>query len=153
LEVGVLKCINHPEREVDGACVYCGKLFCSDCLVEADGKLYCKSDVGKALKEAKEEAAASKSVSPNIVINNANTNMNTNNNTAGGMAYPYKSKLVAALLCFFFGVFGVHRFYVGKIGTGVLWLLTGGLCGVGALIDFIVILIGGFRDKANMPLK
>lgn len=151
--MGVLKCINHPEREVDGACVYCGKLFCSDCLVEADGKLYCKSDVGKALKEAKEEAAASKSVSPNIVINNANTNMNTNNNTAGGMAYPYKSKLVAALLCFFFGVFGVHRFYVGKIGTGVLWLLTGGLCGVGALIDFIVILIGGFRDKANMPLK
>lgn len=151
--MGVLKCINHPEREVDGACVYCGKLFCSDCLVEADGKLYCKSDVGKALKEAKEEVAASKSVSPNIVINNANTNMNTNNNTAGGMAYPYKSKLVAALLCFFFGVFGVHRFYVGKIGTGVLWLLTGGLCGVGALIDFIVILIGGFRDKANMPLK
>lgn len=148
-----MKCINHPEREVDGACVYCGKLFCSDCLVEADGKLYCKSDVGKALKEAKEEVAASKSVSPNIVINNANTNMNTNNNTAGGMAYPYKSKLVAALLCFFFGVFGVHRFYVGKIGTGVLWLLTGGLCGVGALIDFIVILIGGFRDKANMPLK
>jgi len=67
--------------------------------------------------------------------------------------YYVNSKLVAALLCFFFGVFGVHRFYAGKIGTGVLWLLTGGLCGVGALIDFIVILIGGFRDKANMPLK
>ncbi len=146
-----MKCMNHPEREAEGACVYCGKLFCSDCLVDADGKFYCKADVGRVLKEVKEEAAATKTANPNIVINNANTNVNTN--TAGGTGYPYKSKLAAALLCFLLGVFGAHRFYVGKIGTGILWLLTGGLFGVGALVDFIVILIGGFRDKANMPLK
>jgi len=35
-----------------------------------------------------------------------------------------KSRLVALLLCFFFGILGAHRFYVGKIGTGVLMLLT-----------------------------
>ena len=142
-----MKCINHPEREVDGACVYCGKLFCSDCLVEADGKLYCKSDVGKALKEAKEEVAASKSVSPNIVINNANTNMNTNNNTAGGMAYPYKSKLVA-LPCFL--VFWSAQ-VLCRQDRQVLWLLTGGLCGVA--YRFYSHPYRRIQDKANMPLK
>jgi len=149
-----LKCINHPERDIAGACVYCGKLFCSDCLVEAEGKMYCKADVGKVIKEAKEEAAATKSTNPNIIINNANNNINTNTNTVGGVAgYPYKSKVVAALLCFFLGGFGVHRFYVGKVGTGILWLFTAGLLGIGAIIDFILILLGGFRDKAGMPLK
>lgn len=146
-----MKCINHPDRDAEAACVYCGKLFCGDCLVEADGKMYCKADVGKVLKEVKEEAAAAKSTSPNIIINNANTNVNTN--TAGDAGYPYKSKVAAALLCFFLGYLGIHRFYVGKTGTGILWLLTGGLFGIGALVDFIVILIGGFRDKAGMPLK
>ncbi|NLK68470.1 MAG: TM2 domain-containing protein [Clostridiaceae bacterium] len=68
-------------------------------------------------------------------------------------AYPYKKKITAALLCFFLGGFGVHRFYVGKYGTGILWLLTLGFGGIGVLIDFIAILLGGFRDKANMPLK
>jgi TM2 domain-containing membrane protein YozV len=69
------------------------------------------------------------------------------------MAYPYKSKVVAGLLCFFLGYLGIHRFYVGKIGSGIIWLLTMGLCGIGALIDFILILVGSFRDKAGMPLK
>ena len=58
-----------------------------------------------------------------------------------------KSRLAATLLCFFLGVLGIHRFYVGKIGTGVIWLLTGGILGVGALIDFIMIIVGVFRDK------
>ncbi len=51
-----------------------------------------------------------------------------------------KNKWVALLLCFFFGVFGVHRFYEKKIGTGILYLLTLGLFGFGVLIDFFTIL-------------
>lgn len=58
-----------------------------------------------------------------------------------------KSRTAASLLCFFLGVLGVHRFYVGKIGTGILWLLTLGLLGIGELIDFIMILSGKFKDK------
>jgi TM2 domain-containing membrane protein YozV len=63
-----------------------------------------------------------------------------------------KSKFVALLLCFFFGYLGFHRFYVGKVGTGLLWLITGGLFGVGAFIDFFVILFGGFKDSNGQPL-
>lgn len=58
-----------------------------------------------------------------------------------------KSRIIAFLLCFFFGLLGVHRFYVGKVGTGVLWLLTSGLFGIGALIDLFLIIFGGFRDE------
>lgn len=58
-----------------------------------------------------------------------------------------KNRAVAALLCFFFGIFGVHRFYVGKIGTGLLWLFTGGCFGIGAFIDFIFIICGSFTDS------
>ena len=58
-----------------------------------------------------------------------------------------KSRLAAALLAWFLGIFGIHRFYVGKIGTGVLMIFTLGGLGIWALIDFIVILVGSFRDK------
>ena len=57
------------------------------------------------------------------------------------------SRLVALLLCWFLGVLGIHRFYVGKTGTGILWLFTGGLCTIGAIVDFIMIIIGSFTDK------
>ncbi len=67
--------------------------------------------------------------------------------------YSPKSWLATVLLCFFLGGFGVHRFYVGKIGTGILWLLTGGLLGIGALVDFIIILCGGFSDSNGLKIK
>ncbi len=67
--------------------------------------------------------------------------------------YPYKSVAVCAILCLFLGGLGIHRFYVGKIGTGILYLCSGGLFGIGWIVDLIMILTGSFRDKAGMPLK
>ena len=60
--------------------------------------------------------------------------------------------LATLLLCLFGGAIGLHRFYVGKIGTGILYLLTMGWCGVGCLIDLILIAVGSFRDKAGLPI-
>jgi TM2 domain len=57
-----------------------------------------------------------------------------------------KSRLVAALLCFFLGVFGAHRFYVGKMGTAILMIVTIGGFGIWALIDLVMIVIGSFTD-------
>lgn len=63
-----------------------------------------------------------------------------------------KSRLGAALLCWFLGVFGAHRFYTGKIGTAVLMIFTLGGLGIWTLIDFIMILVGSFKDKEDLPL-
>ncbi len=57
-----------------------------------------------------------------------------------------KDWLVTLLLCLIFGALGVHRFYAGKIGTGILQLITLGGCGVWYLVDLIFILTGKFTD-------
>lgn len=64
-----------------------------------------------------------------------------------------KSRLVALLLCIFLGEFGAHRFYVGKIGTGLLYLFTAGLFGFGWIIDLVKICLGSFRDNVGEPLR
>ena len=63
-----------------------------------------------------------------------------------------KSRLMALLLCLFLGSLGIHRFYVGKTGTGILWLCTLGLIGIGSLIDLILIAAGSFRDSTGLPI-
>ena len=57
------------------------------------------------------------------------------------------------LLALFLGGLGIHRFFVGKIGTGILQLITLGGLGVWALIDVIMIVAGSFKDKAGLPIK
>ena len=64
-----------------------------------------------------------------------------------------KSRLAAFLLCWFLGYLGIHRFYVGKVGTGILYIFTGGIFGIGIIIDWIIILVGSFKDDQGRTLS
>ena len=84
----------------------------------------------------------------------------------GGLArdiFPLKSnsrysKVLLAIICWFFGAFGAHRFMVGKIGTGlIMLLLTLTIYGIiitsiWTIVDFIMILMGKFKDKDGNPV-
>ena len=63
-----------------------------------------------------------------------------------------RARLVALLLCIFLGIFGAHRFYVGKIGTAILMMCTLGGFGVWTMVDIIFIACGIFRDKQGRRL-
>lgn len=82
------------------------------------------------------------------VINVVNNNTNVNKN----FGYAHKSKWMAFFLCLFLGYLGAHRFYVGKVGTGIIWLFTFGFFGIGWILDLIFILLGVFKDKAGQRL-
>lgn len=64
-----------------------------------------------------------------------------------------KSKKTALILCAVGGIFGLHYFYVGKIGKGFLYLFTAGLFVFGWIADLIKISTGGFKDNSGAPLR
>lgn len=64
-----------------------------------------------------------------------------------------RSRLLLLLLLLFLGPLGIHCFYAGRIGKGVLYLLTGGLCGIGLLVDFFSIVLGAPKDGAGLPIR
>ena len=104
-------------------CKHCGETIDKDCVI-----------CPKCGKQVEVIAAAQ----PNIVINNDNTN--TNINGVGFKRAKMINKWLAFAFCMLFGYLGIHRFYEGKIGTGILWLCTMGLFGIGWIIDLIIIL-------------
>ena len=73
----------------------------------------------------------------------------------GGNAMKVKDKWIALLLCFFFGYVGVHKFYEGKIGMGILYVFTFGLFGIGWLVDLFVLLFKTsphYRKQKTLPI-
>jgi hypothetical protein len=64
-----------------------------------------------------------------------------------------RKRLIAAILAFFFGVFGAHRFYAGKTGTGLAQVFTIGGLGIWCFIDFLIILFGEFTDTDGKKIR
>ena len=110
-------------------CKWCGESIDVDCVV-------CPK-CGKQVEELKQSRQP-------IVINNTNTNTSVSSSRAsasvGGGYGRAKNKWVAFFLCLFLGYLGAHKFYEGRIGLGILYLVTLGLFGIGWAIDTIVLL-------------
>lgn len=77
------------------------------------------------------------------------TAIHTANPTPG--ASP-KNWLTTLLLCLFLGTLGIHSFYAGKTLIGIIQLFTGGGCGIWTLVDFIMILVGSYKDGEGRPI-
>ena len=67
--------------------------------------------------------------------------------TAAAPAQSRRSFVATLLLAILVGPLGIHRFYVGKVGTGILHLVTLGLLGIWTLVDVVLIVVGRFRDS------
>lgn len=112
--------------------------FCKECGQKIAKKAVICPHCGCQVENIGAEAQAT----PQIVINNSNQNQNQNQNVNAPAAPTgrQKNKWTAVLLCFFLGVVGAHKFYENKVGMGILYILTGGLCGIGVIVDFIILL-------------
>lgn len=88
----------------------------------------------------------------NVVINNINNN---NGGFYTNEPVSPKNQGIALVLaaCGFVGLGGLHRFYSGKIGSGLLWFFTYGFFGIGTIVDLIHIAQGKFRDSNGLPIK
>ena len=120
-------------------------MYCSNCGEQmTEGNRFC-SHCGAAV-----QATSAAPVPQRVVVNVVN--QNTNTNQFESQFGPQKSRWTAFFLCLFFGYLGIHKFYVGKKGMGILYLFTLGLLGIGWLIDTLVLLFGGSRDKWGRKL-
>lgn len=113
-------------------------MFCKKCGSEIDNAAVICPSCGVSTDNFQNQAQPQSNAQP--VINIVNTNTNTNTNTNDAYRGKEKNKWVSFLLCFFLGCFGVHKFYEGKTGMGLLYLFTGGLFFIGVIIDLIAIL-------------
>lgn len=111
--------------------------------MESDSCNYC-GYAGKRVGEP----IVQQSIHEQVAVNNPSIN---NIRITPGISR--KSKTTAILLCIFLGYIGAHKFYVGKVGMGILYLLTAGLFGIGWLIDVILIATGSFKDEFGLPLR
>lgn len=141
-----MNCYVHPERPAVGTCVGCGKFICHECNTEIDGKNYCKRCVGELYHENRrkiERLEDNGKQQPMVFMNSGGGGGGSSSSSSaasgsghGGTLVPIKSKVAAALLAIFLGGFGIHKFYLGKAGMGILYLV---FCwtGIPAIIGFI----------------
>lgn len=127
--------MEEQDKKIDQNNVADGK-FCKHCGKTIDKEAIICPHCGKQVENIAQQ--------PNIVINNSNTSSNINSNTntninamAGGRM---RNKWTAFFLCLFLGFFGAHKFYEGKAGMGILYICTGGLFGIGWIMDIFAIL-------------
>jgi hypothetical protein len=149
-------CHLHKHAAARGVCAHCRKPYCNDCLVEVDGSFFCKEHVKLLFIEtrAHEERFSNPYEEkpyderycgppmPAVYVDDV---------PVGDSPY---SRLIAFLLCLPpFGLAGFHRFYVKKTDTGLVWLCSLGLLGVGWVLDLTALSLGLFKDAHGRRLR
>ena len=161
-------CTIHPNRQASSTCEICGQPYCEECLVEVNTKFYCKEHVSRLINPNPTPPNAythpyqthnphntynpGQHYAPRPTVNIYNAHHGTGYYGPIPGYYPYKNRVVALLLCIFLGWGGIHRFYVGKIASGLLYMFTGGFFGIGYVIDILQLIFGSFRDSNGLPL-
>lgn len=135
-------CGAHNEDDAN-VCRACGRSliqkrtkFCKHCGNQIDEECVVCPVCGKQVETLRSDAPPQ----PQVIINNTNTNTNQNVNGGYIVARRVCNKWVAFLLCLFFGYFGAHKFYEGRVGQGLLYLFTVGLLGIGWILDCLILL-------------
>ncbi len=111
-------------------------MFCKNCGKEIEEGVEFCPNCGTNNKEEKET----------VVVQNNTGIKSTSNNSS-------KNWIVTLILSIFLGGWGAHRFYAGKIGTGLLMLFTCGGCGIWSIVDIIIIAMGNFTDADGKFIK
>lgn len=124
---------------------------CLNCGTEYEGNLCpnCGSSQEQQTTTQTTQQPNDRQFQPQIIINN-NVNQSDGGYRPGTSN---KSKVAALILAIFLGAIGIHRFYVGKVGTGIIWFLTGGCFLIGWIYDIIKIASGTFKDGAGLIIK
>lgn len=121
-----MNCSLHQDRNAVGGCTCCGNFVCQECATNVSGKVVCKTCLAQGTFNPQQ------TVQPNS---------------------KRPDWLITLLLCLLLGGIGGHRFYAGKIGSGVIQLVTLGGCGIWSLIDLVMILCGKFTDSNGLPIE
>lgn len=131
-------CYIHTEESAIGTCVSCGKFICATCNTEIKGKNYCKKCVEELFEENKKKIEkledSGKNQQPMVFMNaggggggsSSSSSSSSASSSGGGVGlHPHytKSKTLAGILAILLGGFGVHKFYLGKWGKGLIYLL------------------------------
>ena len=133
----------------ENKCSKCGNIvegkFCTEC----GEPVVCVSKIVPRIVPSKESLSETyKTIDTNSYIAQQQIIVNTVEHQISS-----KNKWIAFALCLLAGYFGIHRFYVGKIGSGIVYLFTAGVFGIGWIVDLICILCNSFADKQGKYLK
>lgn len=128
-------------------CPYCGSAY----IVERAIQNYSKTTVNST--EYVNHYGNESNVTAQTVINHYYYGPAPEKNRVGNNPRNRKSKWTALLLCVFLGFLGIHRFYLGRYKTGILWMFTGGLLYIGWITDIFKILFGHLTDARGGELR
>ena len=125
-------------------------MFCKKCGKQIEeSQRYCQycgydNTISSTNQRAEDRQSYQQPQQPNVVVNNYAGPQYGSWHTPSP-----KDKTITLVLAILLGIIGVHRFYVGKVGTGILYFLSGGLLGIGWIVDIVKIASGTFTDGAG----